>query len=678
MFIILFSGSNETLATAIKIVIDGKDYSSVAKPIIKDNRTLVPLRFITEKLGGEIEWDGINRAVYANKGNKSINLVIDSKLIKFDDRDYIVIDTNPIIYNDFTYVPLRVIAEAFDIGIFYNERTKTVEIDTNKGTTRNKYYDISMNSLSNGEMIKGRTKIDYNIAEKYKSSASYIRLLLVDPDNHVAEVVNQINFVGSSLEYLPYIEHNGDNILVLAVYDVNNNLIAATANSVFVNVDPQISIVELEKNSQFTNKLSLTPETNFSLLKVEYTLYNERTNKETILENKDPYGNTTWYPSFNDRGSHTVIAKAFDLNSNVVSTKEYKINLEVEKKLELSGIKQNSIVNKPIVLNAVRNFDCLETQYILRDIKTKEEKILAKLPYGSLKYVPIPNDSGEKEFLVKVKDTSGKYIISNPIRVTVDGKPNLYLNGIGPNEIVLSEGKKIYVDSNVNVKDVKVVIANDEKNIKRILNSNSKELEFLPLTSDSGNWTVYATADYNGKTIKSETIKFKVYTGQTYGPYSISAKENYINFVSNLAKKSNNQLMSKSFKVAQSILETGWGQKVPSDKYTGVKSNNLFGIKSKNDEPYIISTTWEVYNGTKYIIDAKFRRYNSAQQSWDDHIKFLLDNDRYNPFEEVMYDPYKASWAIKRCGYATDPMYAIKIIELIQRYNLGYLDEKIF
>ena len=58
-----------------------------------------------------------------------------------------------------------------------------------------------------------------------------------------------------------------------------------------------------------------------------------------------------------------------------------------------------------------------------------------------------------------------------------------------------------------------------------------------------------------------------------------------------------------SDKVAQSILETGWGQKVPSDKYSGEKSNNLFGIKSKNNEPYIISTTWEVYNGLKYVVD---------------------------------------------------------------------------
>ncbi len=679
VFVVLaFTGCSESEAAELRILIDGKDYTSAAQPIIRDGRTLVPIRFITEKLGGTVEWDGTNRAVFAKKGQKSISLIINSQIVGYDNLDYIVIDTKPIIYNDFTYVPLRVVGEAFDIGITYNEKTKTVEIDSQKSTIRNTYYDLDIISVDNNQFIDGKISVNYKMGKSYQNNVDYVRLLILNPNNHTGYVASQTRLINNQVEFIPYIEQNGEKILVLAAYDLNNKLLAASAKKVIIDVNPQISISELENEVQFRNQVKFTPQSNFSLLKVDYVLNNKTTGKVKTLDNCDPYGATVWTPNYNEKGDYSLTINAYDLNSNIVASKEYNISITVDKSLTLSGVKENAVINKPVTINAVRNFDCLETQYIIRDINTNEEKILTTLPYGSYRYIPVPSDSGEKEFLVKVKDTSGKYISSKPVRVVVDGKPNLYFSGIGPNEVVLSEGKTVNAESNVKVSDVKFVFINGEKNIKKVIPGNLSGCQFKPLANEYGNWTVYATANYNGTLIKSETINFKVYTGRVYGPYSITEKDNYIYFVSNLAKKSNNKLISQSFKVAQSILETGWGQKVPSDKYSGEKSNNLFGIKSKNNEPYIISTTWEVYNGLKYVVDARFKKYNSAQESWDDHIKFLLDNDRYNPFEDVMNDPYKAAWAIRRCGYATDPLYSLKIIDLMQRYNLDYLDKKIF
>ncbi len=674
----VFTGCSESKAEGLKILIDGKDFTSSAQPIIRDGRTLVPIRFITEKLGGIVEWDGLNRSVFAKKGDKSIGLVIDSQIVEYDSLDCAVIDTKPIIYNDFTYVPLRVVGEALNVGITYDEIRKTVEINSKVKTDRSRYYDLDILSIENDQVISGKTIINYDIGENIKNNVSYVRLLVLNHDNHVGDVVFQSKAVDNIIEFLPYIEHNGEKILVLAVYDSNNKLLAASAKKVVIDVNPQISISELENADEFRNQLKLTPQTNFSLLKVDYVLTNKATGKTKTIDNCDPYGTTIWTPNFNEKGDYILTINALNLNSQIVASKDYDINIGVDKSLSLSGVKENTVVDKPITLNAIRNFDCIETQYILRDTNTNKEKILSTIPYGSYKYMPVGSDSGEKEFIVRVKDTSGKYINSKPIKIVIDGKPRIFLNGIGPNEVVLTDGKILNVESNVKISDVKFVFINNEKNIKKVIPANNLEGQFKPLSEESGNWYVYATANYNGGLINSERINFKVYTGKVYGPYSITEKNNYISFASNLAKKSNNKLISQSFKIAQSILETGWGQNVPSDKYSGEKSYNLFGIKSKNNEPYIISKTWEVYNGVRYIVDAKFKKYNSAQQSWDDHIKFLLDNDRYNPFEEVMNDPYKAAWAIKRCGYATDPLYSLKIIDLIQRYNLGQLDKKIF
>ena len=132
--------------------------------------------------------------------------------------------------------------------------------------------------------------------------------------------------------------------------------------------------------------------------------------------------------------------------------------------------------------------------------------------------------------------------------------------------------------------------------------------------------------------------------------------------------------MSAALQVAQSILETGWGQSVPTDKYTGLLSNNLFGIKGKGPAGSVTSNTWEVYNGITYRVDADFRAYHNVDQSWAAHKEFL-NGERYTSFRAVMYDFTQGAWALKRAGYATDPQYPIKLMKLINQYNLYELDK---
>jgi flagellum-specific peptidoglycan hydrolase FlgJ len=132
--------------------------------------------------------------------------------------------------------------------------------------------------------------------------------------------------------------------------------------------------------------------------------------------------------------------------------------------------------------------------------------------------------------------------------------------------------------------------------------------------------------------------------------------------------------MSAALQTAQAILETGWGQSTPVDKYTGQISKNLFGIKGSGPAGSVTSNTWEEYNGVSYRIDAEFRAYNDPQESWADHKDLLLTRDRYSPFREVMHDSTQGAWALRRCGYATDSKYPLKLIDIIKRYGLEALD----
>ncbi len=119
-----------------------------------------------------------------------------------------------------------------------------------------------------------------------------------------------------------------------------------------------------------------------------------------------------------------------------------------------------------------------------------------------------------------------------------------------------------------------------------------------------------------------------------------------------------------SITLAQGIFESGAGRSELS-----VKGNNHFGIKCHG------WTGRSVYHDD----DARnecFRAYDNVLQSYEDHSKFLRHNVRYNSLFTLQRTDYRG-WAqgLKACGYATNPRYADKLIELIELYKLYELDK---
>lgn len=122
-----------------------------------------------------------------------------------------------------------------------------------------------------------------------------------------------------------------------------------------------------------------------------------------------------------------------------------------------------------------------------------------------------------------------------------------------------------------------------------------------------------------------------------------------------------------SFTIADAALETGWG--------TSVRGNNLFGIKAdvRWNGPVQSFLTHEVVDGESVEVKALFRAYPSWAESIIDHGKFLLSNPRY---KECFTCTNSESFAraVAAAGYATDPEYAEKIIEIINAHNLSNYD----
>ncbi|MBR5276353.1 MAG: glucosaminidase domain-containing protein [Bacteroidaceae bacterium] len=119
-----------------------------------------------------------------------------------------------------------------------------------------------------------------------------------------------------------------------------------------------------------------------------------------------------------------------------------------------------------------------------------------------------------------------------------------------------------------------------------------------------------------------------------------------------------------SITLAQGLLESGAGKSELTRK-----SNNHFGIKAHNG--WTGPTTSTMDNGRM----CQFRVYNSARESYEDHSQFLM-KPRYASLFELSTTDYK-SWArgLKKAGYAEDPAYPQKLINLIERYSLYEYDK---
>lgn len=120
--------------------------------------------------------------------------------------------------------------------------------------------------------------------------------------------------------------------------------------------------------------------------------------------------------------------------------------------------------------------------------------------------------------------------------------------------------------------------------------------------------------------------------------------------------------------IAQAALETGWGKHISKDK-NGNSSFNLFNIKAGNnwDGKSIEKTTIEFYRGVPVREGAKFRAYDSYEESFRDYVDFLKSSDRYSKALRQAADPEKFIHGLQRAGYATDPAYADKVLNIIDR-----------
>ncbi len=110
------------------------------KPIINGGRTLVPIRAIIEAFDGDVKWENTTRTAILTLEGDVIKLIIDSKTAYLNNKAH-TLDVAPKIVNGRTMLPIRFVAEGFNLGVAWDGKTKTVSV------IRNIFEDYEYNRL---------------------------------------------------------------------------------------------------------------------------------------------------------------------------------------------------------------------------------------------------------------------------------------------------------------------------------------------------------------------------------------------------------------------------------------------------------------------------------------------------------------------------------------------------
>ena len=125
---------NDALAAnEIKIFVNGNQLASDVAPIIENSRTLLPFRACAEALGADVEWIKSENSVIMTKDGTTVKLYIGTDKASINNQQY-VLDVKSQLKNNRTLVPLRFVGEALECKVEWISATRSVEITTKQPT----------------------------------------------------------------------------------------------------------------------------------------------------------------------------------------------------------------------------------------------------------------------------------------------------------------------------------------------------------------------------------------------------------------------------------------------------------------------------------------------------------------------------------------------------------------
>lgn len=208
--LVIIMTSLPTYAANTQIKMDGIAITSDVAPVMRNNRLMVPLRVVSENLGAKVNWE--DSKITLTKNDMQVILKLNSKTVMKNGNPAPLLDAKPYMKNNRAMVPLRFIAETFGCKVDYKNSTVSVEteplvIDGVEVKALQQEYHMTMGGVV--QQIRGNAINEeiYNIfmenkGNKVEAPANYSWMINIDTPGAYYKVgqFDFLNIEGKSIK----------------------------------------------------------------------------------------------------------------------------------------------------------------------------------------------------------------------------------------------------------------------------------------------------------------------------------------------------------------------------------------------------------------------------------------------------------------------------------------------
>lgn len=118
-----------SVAQAAQVSLNGQPLPTSVSPIMRNGRTLVPMRDIFQALGANVSWNGLTQGITATRGGTNVSLQIGNRNAVVNGQQ-VALEQPAIVYHGSTMVPLRFVSEAMGAQVNWNPNSEIAAIST--------------------------------------------------------------------------------------------------------------------------------------------------------------------------------------------------------------------------------------------------------------------------------------------------------------------------------------------------------------------------------------------------------------------------------------------------------------------------------------------------------------------------------------------------------------------
>ena len=190
-------------SNSVDVYVDGKLAVYDPPAMIYNQRTMIPLRAVSETLGWDVEWDAEAGVAYIMDNERGVTLGISpgvdfiGKAVLDEEAYKITIDTPPIMYDSRLFIPVRAVAEALDVEVGWEAETRSVIVTTFEGY------------VSSGEQMY---KTNYGTATTKGYESEELGIRFINKEGFVMTPINKE--IESNIEMIALDDEKGNRVSI--------------------------------------------------------------------------------------------------------------------------------------------------------------------------------------------------------------------------------------------------------------------------------------------------------------------------------------------------------------------------------------------------------------------------------------------------------------------------------